>query len=239
MADEWSDFSRVYDDSESEFGKRLALTQDVLRSVLDATPSGATTLLDLCAGAGRVVLPVLATHARGPDVHAWLVDSDPLACEDARETVDELHLSGVEVVTADAGRAATYAGFPRADIVVLSGVLHHLWRRDARRTVAGLRQVCAADATLIWTLGWAKGFGVDDFREELARAGFRELEVRSHGTLREHEAFVGTHRMEGSPEPLERDQTWFRFRRRDPGLLSALGHARRTARKRVASLRRG
>jgi len=169
--------------------------------------------------------------------------------EQALEVADELGFNAdVVLVDLDLGPgmrgdefAAEYrrrAKWP-ARIVVLSGVLHHLWRRDARRTVAGLRQVCAADATLIWTLGWAKGFGVDDFREELARAGFRELEVRSHGTLREHEAFVGTHRMEGSPEPLERDQTWFRFRRRDPGLLSALGHARRTARKRVASLRRG
>jgi hypothetical protein len=39
-------------------------------------------------------------------------------------TVAELHLEHVEVVEADASRSTTYVGFPRADVAIMSGMIH-------------------------------------------------------------------------------------------------------------------
>jgi hypothetical protein len=81
----WTRFHRHYDDPESGFAHRLEVVQAMLGEVLDAAQPGSISLLDICAGDGRVVVPVLASHPRGPDVHAHLVDSDPEVCARARD----------------------------------------------------------------------------------------------------------------------------------------------------------
>src|SRR5262249_51067531 len=109
MSSRWARFHEHYDDPESGFSERLEVTRTMLGEVLDAAEAGAVSLLDMCAGEGRVVLPVIASHPRGADVRAHLVDSDPEVCAKARETVDALGLEHVEVIDADAGRSSTYA----------------------------------------------------------------------------------------------------------------------------------
>ena len=95
MSRYWTRFHQRYDDPDSGFAGRLEASQELLGTILDSAGSGPICVLDLCAGEGRVVLPVLARHERGPDVHAILVDSDTEVCATARATVAELRLPSV------------------------------------------------------------------------------------------------------------------------------------------------
>jgi hypothetical protein len=110
----------------------------------------------------------------------------------------------------DAGNSSRYVGRARADVVVLSGVLTHLARRDARRTIGSLPQVCAAGAGVIWTLG--KYHAIDEVRKMFDVAGFRRLTPRGHArwnvAMADH---VGVERMETAPQPLRPSVRWFRF----------------------------
>jgi SAM-dependent methyltransferase len=238
MSRDWSRFHRHYDNPESSFTRRLEVTQELLDMVLDRAAPGPISLFDLCAGEGRVVLPVVAGHARGPDVHAVLVDSSAKMCETARATAAELRLTGVDVVNADAGRSSTYVPLPRADVVVLSGVFRYLGRRDVRQTARGLRQVCASSATLIWTLGGGVRCTVDDVRRELERAGFREIAVRTHRPIHDAEGVVAVHRMEAPPEPLQPGRTWFRFLPAPLSLRARLHRLAASARRHAANVLR-
>jgi SAM-dependent methyltransferase len=238
MSADWSRFHRHYDDLESGFARRLEVTQELLGTLFDDAVPGPISLLDVCAGEGRVVLPVLTRHTRGPDVDARLVDSDPVMCATARATVAELRLPRVEVVEADAGRSSTYAPLPRADVVILSGVFHHLGRRDLRRTARGLRQVCASDATVVWTLGGGLRCTVEDVRREFERAGFREIAVQTHRPIRDTEGVVVVHRMTSPPEPLEPGRTWFRFRPAPLGPRARLHRLASATKRRAARLLR-
>jgi hypothetical protein len=166
------------------------------------------------------------------------VDSNAEMCARARATAGELRLPSVEVVEADAGRSSTYASLPRADVVVLSGVFRYLGRRDLRRTARGLRQVCASDATVIWTLGGGLRCTVEDVRRAFERAGFHEIAFRTHRPIRDAEGVVAMHRMEAPPEPLQPNRTWFRFKFPDQslGLRARLRRLASAAKRRAARL---
>ena len=236
MTGDWSRFHRRYDDPQSSFTRRLELTQELLGTLLDGAASGPISLFDLCAGEGRVALPVVARHERRPDVHAILIDSDREVCAIARATAAELGLTRVDVIEADAGLASTYVSLPRADLVVLSGVYRYLRRRDIRRTARGLRQLCASRATVLWTLGRGVRCTIDDVRREFERAGFEELAIRTHPFIGNADGMVAVHRMTAPPEPLRTGATWFRFHRERDDLRARLRARIRVSRRGTARL---
>ncbi len=107
----------------------------------------------MCAGQGRVTLPIIRTHPRGADVYATLIDSNAECCDTARAFAAEHALADVTVIHGDAGLSDSYMGLPRADVVIFSGVVRYLSRRDLRRTAKSFRQVCAPSAAVVWTHG--------------------------------------------------------------------------------------
>ena len=69
----------------------------------------------MVAGQGRDLIPVLATHPRGADVTARLVELDPRNTTIARELAEGL--SRVDIVTGDASLVDAYTGLLPADLV--------------------------------------------------------------------------------------------------------------------------
>lgn len=194
-----------YDEPTSHFLIRLEAVQRAFATALDGMGPGEIVVLDICAGVGRAVLPVLASHARGRDVRAYLVELDSRSASIARDTIRTMGLPSVAVVEADAGLAETYVGLERADVVILSGVLPNISPTDRQRIVSFLRQVCAPGATLIWSIGdRLDRTRVHRVRRRVLRAGFALTALHRVGRWAwnggKHEVGVAT--MIGEPEPL-------------------------------------
>lgn len=142
-----------YRERHSHFARRLAVVQAALQRAITDAPDGPLFVLDICGGEGQVLLPVLAAHARRADVHAAIVELDAASVTAARARIADLGLTQVRVIEGDAGLSATYAGLPRAGVVVMSGVLVHLSPADRARAIRFLPQLSVPRATLIWTIG--------------------------------------------------------------------------------------
>src|ERR671933_381909 len=121
MARDWVGWHEGYDVPESSLARRLVVVRRYLREAL-ASRAAPPRLISICAGDGRDVLPVLASHDGGREVRAVLVELSPELVARARATAAGFDLPAVEVRTADAGATATYAGLEPADILLACGV---------------------------------------------------------------------------------------------------------------------
>jgi hypothetical protein len=188
VARDWVGWHEGYDVAGSSLARRLAVVQGCLAGAISCwtgrenclaaptAPVRPPRLISMCAGDGRDVLPVLAAHPDGRAVRALLIEISPELSARARSTAAELGLPEVEVLTADAGATATYAGVEPADVLLACGVFGNVSHEDMRRTVAALPALTAPGATVIWTRG--RGGDADRSAEVRARflaEGFTEL----------------------------------------------------------------
>ncbi len=127
------------------------MIQSEIDTWLDLTSPGPVTVLSVCAGDARDLLGVLAGRHDAQRVTATLVELDPALAEEARSAVAASRLTGITVLCADAGDPATYANVPRADLVLLCGVLGNIDDTDVERTIGAVRSWCADGARVIWT----------------------------------------------------------------------------------------
>jgi hypothetical protein len=76
----WHD---AYDDPDSDLSWRLSQARAHIRRGLDQV-EGPVTVLSLCAGDGRDVLPVLAERGDSSDVRTTLIELHPIVAQRAR-----------------------------------------------------------------------------------------------------------------------------------------------------------
>ena len=138
MADrDWYEWHEQYEDPDSHLVQRLATVQSRIRAALDEAPPGPLRAISVVAGQGRDLIPVLATHPRGADVTARLVELDPRNAEVARELA--AGMSSVDIVTGDASLVEVYAGLVPADLVLLCGLFGNITDEDIRATISAAR----------------------------------------------------------------------------------------------------
>lgn len=228
-----------YERGGTHFARRLAQARRLFAEALDLAPAGPVTVLDICGGEGQVVLPVIAAHPRRQQVDAVIVELDPPSVECARARVDELGLERVTLRQADAGLPSSYAGLPRAHVLVLSGVLFHLSPQDRAAALIFLRQLSMPDARMVWTAGAGPLRRLDrQVRRFLREAGFTieqtcDIPRFAWGGGTRH--VVGLARLVFAPEPLQATTRVFAFRpdfwRRHPGVHRLLRPVVRTIRQ--------
>jgi hypothetical protein len=194
---DWQAWHDSYDIPGSPLARRLEAVQARIREALDHARPGPLRAVSMCAGQGRDLIGVLASHPRGREVTARLVELDPRNAAAARAAGAAAGLPDVEVVIADAGLADAYAGLIPADLVLACGVFGNITDEDVERTVACCAWLCAAGGTVVWTRGrfepdlvpqicrWFEAHGFD--RQWLSEPGI------GYG--------VGTHRFAGPPQP--------------------------------------
>jgi hypothetical protein len=171
---DWLEWHAPYDDAGSSLSQRLAAVQRQIRAVLDAAPDRTLRVVSACAGQGRDLLEVLATHPARDRVSARLVELDPRNVRIARAAAAANGLTAVEVVLADAGAVDSYAGAVPADLILFCGVFGNISDADIARTIKALPQFCAPGATVIWTRGrWTLDL-MSSIRGWLDEAGFAE-----------------------------------------------------------------
>ena len=205
---DWREWHSAYD-RESSLGRRLEVVQAQLQAALDRQAEGEIRLISLCAGQGRDVIPVVAAHARRPDVRARLVELDPENARIAERAARTAGLAGVEVLTGDASLTGSYAGAVPAGIVLACGVFGNITAVELESTIGCLPELCAPGATVIWTRG--RGPGDQDPRPGVRRwfreHGFEELFFQG-----EPEEFgVGVHRLTAEPKPFDPGRKLFTF----------------------------
>ena len=205
---DWAAWHERYALPDSLPSRRLPVVQAHIRTFLEGRVEPAR-VISMCAGDGRDLLGVLE-ESPGSRVRARLVELDPDLAARARERARRAGLDGIEVVTGDAGVTDAYAGAVPSDLVLACGVLGNIPDVDAERTVRSLPQLCAADATVVWTRHRRSPDLTPQIRAWFAAAGFRELAFDSPGP----DSFsVGVHRLEGPPRPLEPGLRLFTFDR--------------------------
>ncbi|MFD9948425.1 SAM-dependent methyltransferase [Nonomuraea sp. NPDC059023] len=195
---DWHGWHTGYDSPGSPLWRRLRVVRAAISGALDA---GARTVVSLCAGQGRDLLPVLAGHPGRAGVSARLVELDERNVRLARQSAPE----GVEVVAADAALTDAYAGAVPADLVLVCGVFGNITDADVRRTIGYLPMLCSPGATVIWTRHCREPDLGPRVCSWFAEEGF-ELE----GLTRE-DFTVGVHRYTGPPRPLEPGLRMFTF----------------------------
>ncbi|WP_433020981.1 SAM-dependent methyltransferase [Kribbella sp. CA-294648] len=172
---DWLEWHQDYDDESSDLSGRLRSVQREIRRHLDARPDGPIRAISACAGQGRDLIEVLATHPARDRVTARLVELDPRLTGTARSAAAANGLTGVEVVEGDAGLTSVYAGAVPADLVLFCGVFGNISVADVEATVRALPSFCALGATVIWTRGRHDPDIRQDIRGWFAEAGFEEL----------------------------------------------------------------
>jgi hypothetical protein len=204
---DWQAWHDDYDVPDSSLARRLEVVRARIREALDDAPPGPLRAVSMCAGQGRDLIGVLASHPRGREVTARLVELDPGNAAAAREAVTRGGLPDVEVVTGDAALTDAYAGFVPADIVLACGVFGNITDEDVARTIACCAQLCAAGGTVVWTRGRWQPDLIPQICRWFTEQGFDLRWLSDPG-----ETFgVGVHRFSGGPQPLAAGQRMFSF----------------------------
>jgi len=159
---DWLQWHSGYEDPAHPLARRLRVVQALLHDALSVRPPGPVTLTSVCAGDGRDVHGVLAVHPRAADVSAVLVEKDPV-----------LATTGGCVV-ADAGDLATYRDVPRADVLLLCGVLGNVSDDDVALVAGNVSRLCNPGASLIWTRHRREPDLTPSVRRWLGEAGWEE-----------------------------------------------------------------
>lgn len=206
---------------------RLGAVQDRIRETLDRHPAGPVRVISACAGDGRDLLGALVGHPRANDVRARLVEVDPELVAAGRARAREEGLLGVEFWLGDASISTAYAGAVPADIVLLCGIFGNISDADVRGTIHHLPELCARDATVIWTRGRFEPDLTPAIRAWFVESGFAEL---SFMTIPGSTKSVGADRLVGVPQQFRRDVklfTFLPFEERPSNLAGATDSARR------------
>lgn len=203
---EWVAWHRGYDDPGSAQARRLATVQRLIAGAIDRAPAGEIRIVGMCAGDGRDLVGALHGHPRARDVRARLVEIDATLAARGRE--QSADLAAIEFVVGDASVTSAYAGAVPADVVLVCGVFGNVTDSDVHNTVAHLAELCAPDATVVWTRGRFEPDLTPSIRRWFSEAGFEEVEfVSLEGTT----AAAGAHRLVATPRTYVAGERLFRF----------------------------
>jgi hypothetical protein len=197
---DWYEWHLHHDDATSSLSERLAQVRSRIWAALDEAPPGPLTAISVVAGQGRDLIPVLATHPRGADVTARLVELDPRNTEVALALVAEAGLTTVEVVTGDASTVDAYAGLLPADVILLCGLFGNITDDDIRTTISAAGAMTRVGGTVVWTRGGSTPGAVEWVASVFEEAGFERVFISAPGPW----YGVGAHRYAGPVRPLPR-----------------------------------
>jgi hypothetical protein len=205
---DWRAWHDAYEDPDSGLGQRLVLVQEQIRAALGRTSPGPVKTVSMCAGQGHDLIGVLAGHERRGDVSARLVELDEHNVLLALRAAHEAGLNGVQVVTGDASVTDAYVGAVPADLVLVCGVFGNISAEDIQRTITALPQLCAADATVIWTRHRLPPDITPTIRRWFADSGFEELTFEVD---RSERFAVGAQQLTTAPANLREGERLFNF----------------------------
>jgi hypothetical protein len=187
----WQQWHAPYEDPTSSLSRRLAVVQRQIARTLDEAPPGRIEIFSVCAGQGRDLIDVLATHPRGDDAHALLVELDEGNVRWARERATQLSVP-CEIVQADAAESALYTNFRPAWLAVVCGVFGNISDDDIQATIGAMATMVRAGGSVVWTRHRLEPNLVPSIRQWFHDSGFEEAEYED---VVDSSAAVGRHRL--------------------------------------------
>ncbi|MEY9862215.1 hypothetical protein ABH935_007860 [Catenulispora sp. GAS73] len=207
---DWKPWFAEYDNQDSSMAQRLVVVQRGIRRALDEAPAGSIKILSLCAGEGRDLIPVLAEHPRRGDVHARLIEFDPVTARVARDAATAAGLDGaVDVVTGDAADPARFGDYAPADLLLLCGIFGNITEADIQNTATRAANLTARGGTAIWTRHRFDPAVIPRIHGWFTAAGFSDL-WESDSEL-PTAVYVAGNRQERDPAPSPDDKKLFTF----------------------------
>jgi hypothetical protein len=203
---DWRAWHRDYADPDSALGRRLAVVQTQIRTMLDHAPPGAIRAIGVCAGQGHDLIGALADHPRRDDLVARLVELDEHNVALARRAAQVAGLHGIEPVVGDAAITDAYRGAVPADLILLCGVFGNIGKADLANTINHLPLLSAPHATVVWTRHRHPPDLTPFILETFGRAGFDELAFVDSPPFG-----VGANRLRVSPQPFQAGVRLFEF----------------------------
>ena len=205
---DWPAWHEAYDDERSALSRRLRVVQRHIVRWMDERPDAPLTAVSLCAGQGHDLRGALAGRSDAHRIRATLLEYDERNADAARAAFAAAGLRNVAVRQVDAGEPGSYVGAVPADLVLMAGVFGNISDTDVRGTIAALPQLCAPDATVIWTRSRREPDLTPRIRRWLDAAAFAELAFHAPPDVM---FSVGVHRFTGTPQPLAARGSLFRF----------------------------
>ncbi len=205
---DWQAWHEAYAEENTPLSRRLQLVQRHIASWLDERKGEKLTVVSACAGQGHDLLGVLATRTDAHRVSCTLLEYDQRNVAAACAVVSSVPLPNVKVVQADAGDLCAYTGSVPADLVLLAGVFGNISDDDVQRTIEALPQLCAPEATVIWTRSRRSPDLTPAVRRWLREAGLVEQAFHAPDDVL---FSVGVHRFVGVPRPLAAHGKLFDF----------------------------
>jgi hypothetical protein len=197
----WMRWHAAYEDPASPLSLRLRIVRSMVGDFLDRVPAshlGPVRMVSMCAGQGRDVIDVVATHPRGRDLSALLVELDPGLAAFARERAAAAGVAEqVRIVEGDAAQCRWYEGAVPADLVLVCGVFGNISPGDITRTIQALPGFCRMGSEVIWTRHRRPPDATPEIRADFAAAGFTELAFEAPDG---YVLTVGRHRLDGEPD---------------------------------------
>ena len=212
----WVRWHQPYEDPSSNLSRRLRAVQAMVSAALDELPPldshpEPLRIVSLCAGQGRDVIDVVATHPRGPEVSALLVELDPALAAFARARAAAAGAGLAErirIVEGDASQCRWYADDVPADIVLVCGVFGNISAADITATIEAMRGFCARGSHVVWTRHRLPPDATPAIRDQFAAAGFTELAFEApEDTV----MTVGHHRLDGPTATFDPGRVLFDF----------------------------
>ncbi|MEE3718557.1 class I SAM-dependent methyltransferase family protein [Tumidithrix elongata RA019] len=210
MPKDWFEWHKLYQ-SENLLQQRLQIVQKYISASLDIAPAGKIQIVSACAGDGRDLLGVLATHPRAQDVRARLVELDPQLVARGTKAIAQLGLTGkVELIQGDATLIDSYKGAVPADIVIFCGVFGNLPNEEVLQgLIRNLPYFAKTGAFVLWTRGDRDGANCSErVRQIFKENHFSEVDFQFTET---GNMAVGRHRFDGQTLSAPIDEQFFVF----------------------------
>ncbi len=172
---DWAEWHKNYNDSDSDLAKRLTSVQQEINNSLPDNLVNTYQVIDMCAGDGRDLIPVLAAYRHKRLVQALLVEIDQHLMNEARQAAEKANLSNIKFEVGDASIATQYEHAIPADLIMLCGVFGNISMEDVKNTINALPGFSKRGTRILWTRNRRQPDATPYIRRLFREAGFTEI----------------------------------------------------------------
>ena len=205
---DWNLWHKHYDKTNSDLALRLRVVQEQINEILPEKLENNYQIIDICAGDGRDLIPVLAKYPNSRLVNSFLVEIDKELSDKSKDLATHENVTNISFVASDASLSAVYIDDIPADLILLCGVFGNISDTDVEKTISNLSMFCKSGTKLIWTRNRREPDATPRIRKLLIDNDFSELVFIAPDN---NTYAVGVNEFKGTPKPFDKLTKLFTF----------------------------